>query len=1113
MIRDPFYQDIIKRLNGKLDPELFQQCVSDTLRVIYPGLVPILGGSDAGMDGAISDTESVAFPLIATTEEDVIGNLTKNLHSYLEDSGPRRKIVLATSQKLTPQRRRNLEQRARQLGFESIQTFTQEALANLLYRNPQWCQELLGLSGQPPALSVIPITSRPQIVKLLIGRENDLDWLINTEGDLLLVGQPGSGKTFLLQTYARQYEGLFLINDDPTQISAAIREQNPKTIIVDDAHIYSDRLNNLRQLRDQLGAEYRIVAVCWPGMKDSVLQLIQRPTSSMHDLEPLSRDQIVELIKSAGIMGPNELIRELVNQAEGRPGLAATLCYLCVKGDIRQIALGDSLSRDIRTTFEPLLGSEATAIIAAFSFGGDKGMPMEAVANQLRLSPTQIHQVVTGLAAGGVLTDIGQGRLSVRPPVLRYALVRDVFFSGATRLPYHDLIQESPDMVETALTLIGSCARGARIPPDLLTKMVNEVDSNKVWEAFSYLGQDECTWVVDNRLEKLPVIAESALYLIPQKAIPLLLTLAINDTRQLHSYPDHPLRKVESWVKSGKSGSREVISRRETLLDSTLSWFAETPNTHIALQAIKYSLSPSFSDSEMGPGSQITVTFLTGLITKAEMSVICGFWPRVMEFLRSAPIEDWGPMLDLIQEWLYPGRGGSNISEEIQGLMREFACEMAIDIISINNAHPGVLSQISRIFKPLKIELPFDLNPEFDTLFPAKDLGKNWEEDWAKQLAAANKLAEKWSLQDAENIADCIVRFEIEARNANITWPRWSVNVAERIASEVRNPSTWARSFIKAGAESDLVIPFLRVTALVDGKEYTELLKMCLEVPRLHFACASAGLTAAFLPEDLLPVIMSIVDDRFSNWIEVSCSRLEIPEDRLVKLMTHPNCVIAAAAATGEWQATPRGIVRDVLKDSWRKTIISCLEREYEGEEIFREDPSIAFEWLLLRIKENRISWYHDENVLNTALQVINVEQRKALLENIDDGLFYGEIIQGIVDNELEIYRNLLQNSRLNRFHLSPLMGNLTGVWIDKTLLALDAGYSPSDVSQAVYGSFRSWSGNESTYWAQWAESFEILLTHDDPRIRIVGQFGKDHALKERDRALARECLEDIRGR
>jgi hypothetical protein len=240
--------------------------------------------------------------------------------------------------------------------------------------------------------------------------------------------------------------------------------------------------------------------------------------------------------------------------------------------------------------------------------------------------------------------------------------------------------------------------------------------------------------------------------------------------------------------------------------------------------------------------------------------------------------------------------------------------------------------------------------------------------------------------------------------------------------------------------------------------------------------------------------------------------RLQIPEDHVAALLTHPVRSVAAAAAGGEWQATPRGTVRDSLKDPWRKAIINCLDIEYEGEEIFRQDPSIAFEWLQLRIKENRISSCRD-NLLNAALQVISLEQRKLLLEQIGDGFWHAEVIHGIVGNEPEVYRVLLQNQRLNRFHLAPLAGNPTGVWIDKALLALDAGYSASDVAQAIYGGFQFWSGSESIYWAQWTESFEPLLTHNDPGIRSVGQIGKDRALAQKDRALARERLEDIYGR
>ncbi|MDY7019368.1 MAG: hypothetical protein SU899_04795 [Chloroflexota bacterium] len=57
------------------------------------------------------------------------------------------------------------------------------------------------------------------------------------------------------------------------------------------------------------------------------------------------------------------------------------------------------------------------------------------------------------------------------------------------------------------------------------------------------------------------------------------------------------------------------------------------------------------------------------------------------------------------------------------------------------------------------------------------------------------------------------------------------------------------------------------------------------------------------------------------------------------------------------------------------------------------------------------------------------------------------------------------------------------------------------------------WSGNESEYWDQWVEAFEPLLTHDDPRIRTIGQIGKDYALAQKERAVAKERIENIYGR
>jgi|SRR6266550_2418089 len=131
MNRDPFYRDIERVLGGKLDPELFEQCAADVLRTIHPTLVPIRGGSDAGMDGAIAKKGGLPYPLVTTTSKKVSVNLERSLKSYVQHGGRRRSVVLATSQALTPQRRRSLEKAARKLGFHLLQIHDRPSFADL----------------------------------------------------------------------------------------------------------------------------------------------------------------------------------------------------------------------------------------------------------------------------------------------------------------------------------------------------------------------------------------------------------------------------------------------------------------------------------------------------------------------------------------------------------------------------------------------------------------------------------------------------------------------------------------------------------------------------------------------------------------------------------------------------------------------------------------------------------------------------------------------------------------------------------------------------------------------------------------------------------------------
>jgi hypothetical protein len=161
-VNDLLFLEIVDRLNGPLVAADFEACACALLQQAYPTLSPVEGGSDAGMDAAIDDGHGEPFPVVITTDRRPIRNLTRNLDAYVAAGKPRRKVILATSARVTPQQRRNLERRAREKEFHLAQVFPGSWFAQQLYRDPEWRKELLKVTGVPAALSAVPSSSRPR---------------------------------------------------------------------------------------------------------------------------------------------------------------------------------------------------------------------------------------------------------------------------------------------------------------------------------------------------------------------------------------------------------------------------------------------------------------------------------------------------------------------------------------------------------------------------------------------------------------------------------------------------------------------------------------------------------------------------------------------------------------------------------------------------------------------------------------------------------------------------------------------------------------------------------------------------------------------------------------
>ena len=119
----------------------------------------------------------------------------------------------------------------------------------------------------------------------------------------------------------------------------------------------------------------------------------------------------------------------------------------------------------------------------------------------------------------------------------------------------------------------------------------------------------------------------------------------------------------------------------------------------------------------------------------------------------------------------------------------------------------------------------------------------------------------------------------------------------------------------------------------------------------------------------------------------------------------------------------------------------------------------------------------------------------------------------GLVGDDLDLYKQFLQDEELSSVHLVPLTGRPTGLWPEKAKLALVAGFPAEAVGHSAFGDGVSRSGCKSAMWSEWAGQFALLCSHEDARVRSASRIGQAYAQRRRDETLSLERLESIYGR
>jgi hypothetical protein len=1127
--KDPFHQQILDALGRHLDAQVFEACMADLLRDVFPGLVPIPGGNDAGMDGAVADGKGEPYPLVCTTGEDVARNLTDNLEAFLKRGLSSRNVALATSRDLTPPETRALFRLAGEKGFTLLQVFERSALAFLLYRNAIWCKRLLSLTGAPSALSVVPLSRRPQVDIELRGRDEDIQWLRSTPGDRVVLGLPGSGKTSLFSSLIRSgWPALFLVSDDDTAIANAIRNQEPEVVILDDAHVAPERLDRLRRLRDEIQGEFKIVASAWPGASADLIEALGGlPESRVHNLGLLPRAQILEIFHDLDVRPRDEILRDLVSQAGNKPGLAVAIALLWRQGEWQKILDGTVLSHTLLSLFKGLTGVEVSDVLAAFSLGGRRGMSLEAVAG---FFPSRdIWRIATDLGAGGVLSVVDTERLAVQPQVLRSALLRQIFFTGSPiRLDYRKLLPSVPSLAESVGEIMVARAYGAVIPTDDLHDLVLQSGSRQAWSTLVVVSEEEALWVLENYSGNLLDVVPALLHQIPQAVIPRILERAAEPTKKTGGWalPEQPMNILSSWVDDFWADHEEWIRRRRMVARAAKKFLLEGGERGVGVLGICIALSPKRLGNSLNPGRGDVLTEWRRLLPSETLRQIEPIWDEVKEAIQFIDPTSCHHLVSLLRDWYhqYWTQSAEDAAEKRE-FMREFACRVLRDLAARSQGSPGLHAHFGRLAEQFEISLELEQDPIFLLLYNHDRYDRNPDSRREKEAVRGEQiktLATEWAQDDPQVVIRRIAFYEEEAKKSSGHF-RSMPDFFWELAGVVQEPELWLDECLSQGLKSDLIGPFLWRIVQDRRAGWESLLNRSLGIESLQWRAATLVLELEDTPLTLLAKVFGEFSD-LTTLVEQRCQNRRVPVATLRKLLQHSRWDTALAAATGEWWAEPQGEVREEVLADWRSAILRSRTDEYSDTEpnmglqyslgcILSGDASLSLEWLRSRLRDPDLPQYlMGDSPFAHALRALGKDQRLALLQELEPVPIAGDMIPLLIREDVEVYGQALALRRLSEYHLAPLAGLPQKAWPDLALVALQAGYEPAQIAGAAFEKTDAVVGSGIEYWEKWDLAFAEIGREGTPELQEVSRHGRKIAQEHLQWAKALDKNIDLNG-
>lgn len=1108
MPTDRLYQHIVNQLRTEnLNAVTFEKIAVRIAASKGLGVLPMPGGQDAGLDGAIVDVEGshLPGPLVVTMQRDGVANLRKNLRTHADTYPDAAKVAFfVTTRPKTPKQKHYLTVEAGKLGYALLGVADEAEVAEYLYYHPEACFELLGFRGVRSALSHLPPRRRMHWDIPLVSREDAIDQLRHLDSDKMLTGIPGTGKTSLLSQLSAENIGLFVCKADRDLLAQDLREHRPTVVFVDGLDNQYGAVQELVRLREETGIDSKIVVTGWHEDSE-IVELLGLGPDNRIKLERLDLDQLVEVVHRVGLRGPRELVQSIVRQAGGSPGLAVTLTMACRNGNAGEVITGAILLRQVQTVLRnlPLDPKKAEMALAAISIGGNAGMKPDDVAGAIGMSPLELQRLLRDIDAGGVIRPTSWGNVSVQPQQLRSVLVVANFYQ-----PYSISVKPFLDVAASQSSALRSLVQAARYgrEPSELRSLLTEW-SSELFEDYAWLGPDHCRWVLRSYPQHLIEVVHPALYHVPEEVLPQLIAAAKGDHRPLHSTTDHPLRLVQDWCQAGRPGTGQAVSRREMVVEAALRYLDDTGDIDTASFTFAQALTTDFRDHYTEPGSGVKGTLVWTVLKPEEITAVLGLWRRCCDHIRGRNDLSWRTLLDMARHVASPTpvRNEESVAES-RAAARKLRGVMALDLFELGQGHPGVAYEARHLAEE-GVGLPEE--SEQERLY-ALFFGEHFDTDYKKHEAEVTRqlaaLAEEWSTEEPEVVMEVLARLCAAARDVRSHGTDRRRALIHRVVDSV-DIMAWLQAAMKRNLDQEVVTPLLRKAAMTSVAGWVDAAHACVGTSSESAAIACALLAGG--PENLMGRIVPLLP-RYTGLVGQLCILKELSLNTIRRLLSHPDDCVASESAIHLWHGLD-GHIEEHFKPEWRGAILRSNDRVSWIGGILSTDATLAFEWFTRQIRTGNWRTLMDEHVTEEAVKSLSEEQRVQLLLTLTKSLRYNHVVQQLVGDSVDIFRSFLELGGSPKICLTALERPKDEVWVQLVITGHDFGVSVDELARASNMSEGFWGSEAANLHNRIREVAPYL---DDPRnaVRVVARRMTELLTVAREKALVQEREERVWG-